>query len=207
MKSFEHDDSNTLPLLELPAAAAAATNNNMHHSSSNSLSRLLSNHPNVAQALCFATPVRDEDEEDDLPLNVEPDDDSTLNTCEDTMTSTVYFDSKYAHVVEKRPPMPLFSHFKVSDEEDHIRKIVATDSHNSLNMIRLFNENSTKSQEELQDSSSDDEPVPPPQQPPTAAAVIDRTNVLQHAIPRRRPPSQQVSRRGADSDPSRTSQD
>lgn len=182
---------------EQSTKTSSATTNHHHNvrpSSSNSLSRLLSNHPNVAQALCFATPVRDEDEEDDLPLNLEPDDDSTLNTCEDTMTSTVYFESKYADVVEKRPPMPLFSHFKVSDEQDHIRKIVATDSHNSLNMIRLFNENLTKSQEELPDSSSDEEPALPPP-PPAAAPVIDRTNVLQHAIPRRRPPST----RGVDS--------
>jgi hypothetical protein len=38
-------------------------------------------------------PIRDEDdddEEDDAPLN-EPDDDSTLNTCEDTITSTLYY--------------------------------------------------------------------------------------------------------------------
>jgi hypothetical protein len=146
----------------------------------NHLTRLLSNHPGVANALCFANPVRDEDD-DDLPLNQEPDDDSTLNTCEDTITSTLYFDAKYAHLVEKRPPMPLFSHFKVNEEEDHIRRIVATDSHNSLNMIRLFNENKTNTT--LEESSSDEDqerPPPPPQ--------IDRTNVLQHTIPRRHSP-------------------
>lgn len=146
----------------------------------NHLTRLLSNHPVVANALCFANPVRDEDE-DDLPLNQEPDDDSTLNTCEDTMTSTVYFDAKYAHVVEKRPPMPLFSHFKVNEEEDHIRRIVATDSHNSLNMIRLFNEN--KANASLEETSSDED-----QERPTPPPKIDRTNVLQHAIPRRHSP-------------------
>jgi len=143
---------------------------------SNHLTRLLSNHPGVANALCFANPVRD-DEDDDLPLNQEPDDDSTLNTCEDTITSTVYFDAKYAHLVEKRPPMPLFSHFKVTEEEDHIRRIVATDSHNSLNMIRLFNENKHES---LEDTSSEEEQEQKPR--------VNRSNVLQHSIPRSHSP-------------------
>ena len=138
---------------------------------SNPVSRLLNNHPGVANALCFATPIRDDDD-DAAPLN-EPDDDSTLNTCEDTITSTLYFDAKYAHLVEKRPPMPLFSHFKVNEEEDHIRRIVATDSHNSLNMIRLMNENSNHV---LEETSSEEE----------EQQQVDRSNVLQHAIPRQR---------------------
>ena len=59
----------------------------------NSFLRFLNNHQGVTNALCFAMPIRDEDdddEEDDAPLN-EPDDDSTLNTCEDTITSTLYY--------------------------------------------------------------------------------------------------------------------
>jgi hypothetical protein len=150
-------------------------------SSSNHLSRLLTNHPGVANALCFANPIRD-DEDDDLPLN-EVDDDSTLNTCEDTITSTLYFDAKYAHLVEKRPPMPLFSHFKVTEEEDQIRRIVATDSHNSLNMIRLMNEHSRGSPS-LPESSSDEEAVPAVT--PRPRRPQPKSNVLQHALPPRR---------------------
>ena len=123
----------------------------------NSFSRFLNNHQGVANALCFATPIRDEDDdddEDDAPLN-EPDDDSTLNTCEDTITSTLYFDAKYSHLVENRPPMPLFHHFKVN-EEDQIRRIVATDSHNSLKMIRRMND-ASGSPVRLEDYSSEEE--------------------------------------------------
>lgn len=146
----------------------------------NSFSRFLSNHHGVASALCFATPVRDDDDDDDaVPLN-EPDDDSTLNTCEDTITSTLYFDAKYSHLVEKRPPMPLFPHFKVSEEENHIRRIVATDSHNSLNLLRLMNQ--SRAQVQLEDSSSEEDettfsPVVKEVKPPM-------TQVLRHAIPR-----------------------
>ena len=137
----------------------------------NSFSRFLSNHPSVVNALCFATPIRDEDD-DPVPLN-EHDDDSTLNTCEDTVSSTLIFDSRFSHLVEKRPPMPLFPHFKVSEEENHIRRIVATDSHNSLNLIRLMDQ--SRDQVQLQDSSSDEDETPVAPQAP---------QVLRHHIPR-----------------------
>lgn len=137
-----------------------------------SFSRFLSNHQGVANALCFATPIRDEEDEA-VPLN-EHDDDSTLNTCEDTVTSTLIFDSKFSHVVEKRPPMPLFPHFKVSEEENHIRRIVATDSHNSLKLIRLMNQ--SQAQVQLQDSSSEEDETPVAPQAP---------QVLRHHIPRK----------------------
>lgn len=99
-------------------------------------SRLL----NPSLALCFATPVRgteEEPEEHDM-RSVDNSDTNTLNTCEDTITSTLYFDSKYAHIQESRPPMPLFSQFKVGRADDEIRTIMATDSHSSLRMIKLM---------------------------------------------------------------------
>lgn len=151
------------------------------------MSRFFNNHQNVANALCFATPVREDGDDDAAPLN-EPDDDSTLNTCEDTITSTLYFDSKYSHLVEKRPPMPLFHHFKVTEEEDHIRRIVATDSHNSLKMIRLMNPLTEKGVQ-LQDSSSDEE-IPPAPPRVAAHATLQQPEVLQHVLPRRRTTSQ-----------------
>jgi hypothetical protein len=144
----------------------------------NSFSRFLSNHQGMANALCFATPIRDDDDDDAVPLN-EPDDDATLNTCEDTISSTIYFDAKYSHLVEKRPPMPLFPHFKVSEEENHIRRIVATDSHNSLNLLRLMDQ--SRAQVQLEDSSSeDDETHPPIKTPP----IKPTPQVLRHSIPR-----------------------
>lgn len=145
----------------------------------NSFSRFLSNHQIVANALCFATPIRDDDDDDDaMPLN-KPDDDSTLNTCEDTITSTLYFDEKYSHVVEKRPPMHLFPHFKVSAEENHIRRIVATDSHNSLNLLRMMNQSQVQVQ--LEDSSSEEDGISPPIKTPPVNPV---PQVLRLTIPR-----------------------
>jgi hypothetical protein len=100
-------------------------------------SRLL----NPSLALCFATPVRgteEEPEEMDMK-SVDNSDTATLNTNgEDTITSTLYFDAKYAHIQESRPPMPLFNQFKIGQAKDEIRTIMATDSHSSLRMIKLM---------------------------------------------------------------------
>lgn len=71
--------------------------------------------------------------------SVDNSDTATLNTNgEDTITSTLYFDSKYAHIQESRPPMPLFNQFKIGQAKDEIRTIMATDSHSSLRMIKLM---------------------------------------------------------------------
>jgi hypothetical protein len=106
---------------------------------SNSFSRFLSSHQgNLVTALCFATPVHDEEEPNEI-LKTESDC-NTLNTAEDTITSTLFFERKYAHIVEHRPPMPLFSDFKVEDDQNELRRIVASDSHNSMKMIRLMGE-------------------------------------------------------------------
>jgi hypothetical protein len=107
-------------------------------------SRLL----NPSLALCFATPVRGTEEEPDEQdlRSVDNSDTNTLNTCEDTITSTLYFDSKYAHIQESRPPMPLFSQFKVGQADDEIRTIMATDSHSSLRMIKLMQQQQQQQQ-------------------------------------------------------------
>ncbi|KAG7367963.1 hypothetical protein IV203_030706 [Nitzschia inconspicua] len=101
-------------------------------------SRLL----NPSLALCFATPVRgteEEPDETDMKSVDNNSDTATLNTNgEDTITSTLYFDSKYAHIPETRPPMPLFNQFKIGQAKDEIRTIMATDSHSSLRMIKLM---------------------------------------------------------------------
>ena len=120
-------------------------------------SRLL----NPSLALCFATPIRGTEEEVDETVlrSTDASDTNTLNTCEDTISSTVVFDSKYSHVVETRPPMPLFNQFKIGHQKDEIRTIVATDSHSSLKMIKLLQEVQDPHQKakpvDLEDSSSD----------------------------------------------------
>ena len=112
-------------------------------------SRFLSNHKVVANALCFATPIREAEEEvEDCSDTI------TLNTCEDTITSTLYLDNKYSHIQEKRPPMPLFQSFRV---EEDLRRIVATDSHNSMKMISLMKEVHAGTDMRLDSSSEDEE--------------------------------------------------
>lgn len=112
----------------------AANSSNNHVPTS--FSRLL----NPSIALCFATPIRGtEEEQDDTDVkSVDNSETGTLNTCEDTITSTVYFENKYSHLVETRPPMPLFHQFKIGQDKDEIRNIMATDSHSSLKMIKML---------------------------------------------------------------------
>ena len=112
---------------------------------SNSFSRFLSSHNpgKLVNALCFATPIHDEDDHHQGGSNdiIKMESDcNTLNTAEDTITSTILFERKYAHLVENRPPMPLFSDFKVEDDQNELGRIVASDSHNSLKLIRLLGE-------------------------------------------------------------------
>jgi hypothetical protein len=135
----------------------AQSNSTMNNTRQSTLSRLL----NPSVALCFATPVRGttEEAEDSVLRSQDGSDTNTLNTCEDTITSTLYFDNKYSHVVETQPPMPLFSQFKLGHEKDEIHTIVVTDSHSSLKMIRLLQEVQddphTRTPVELEDSSTD----------------------------------------------------
>ena len=129
---------------------------------SNSFSRFLSSHQgNLVNALCFATPIDEEDDDDDEVneiLKTDSDDDcNTLNTAEDTVTSTLFFESKYAHIVEHRPPMPLFSDFKVEDDQNELRRIVASDSHNSLKMIRLSKSVPSSGKVELEESEEEED--------------------------------------------------
>lgn len=108
-------------------------------------SRLL----NPSLALCFATPIRGtEEEQEELDLkSVDHSDTATLNTNgDDTITSTLYFDSKYAHIQESTPPMPLFSQFKIGQSKDEIRTIMATDSHSSVKMIKIMEQDKKKTQ-------------------------------------------------------------
>lgn len=89
--------------------------------------RFLSSNPVVARSLCFANPIRDDDSDYDASSVVS--DSNTLNTAEDTMTSTVYYETtKLAGLRQTHPPMPLFNNYSVQDD---IHKIVETGSHSS----------------------------------------------------------------------------
>ena len=128
-----------------PSAASSTRNEKKTSSLKTDFSRLL----NPSLALCFATPIRgteEEQEEQDLK-SLDHSDTATLNTNgDDTITSTLYFDSKYAHIQESTPPMPLFSQFKIGQAKDEIRTIMATDSHSSVRMIKIMKKNQQQHQ-------------------------------------------------------------
>lgn len=108
----------------------------------NPISKFLSNHQGFANALCFATPVRDEDEmeeefkDDHNDNNSLASDANTLNTCEDSM---LMLDHKLAQMSQNQPPMPLFHDFKVNQNEpEGLRRIVDSDTHSSANLMLLW---------------------------------------------------------------------
>ena len=58
--------------------------------------------------LCFTNPIRSEEGN----AQVENQD------CDDTVASTVYFDAKYEHVIQTKPPMPLYMEYSVLVTEE-----------------------------------------------------------------------------------------
>lgn len=88
----------------------------------NPFSRFLSNHPVIANSLCFATPIRDSDDDDNNSVVSES---NTLNTAEDTITSTQYYEQvKLAGLKQKNPPMPLFNSSQI-ETGDEIRQVLS----------------------------------------------------------------------------------
>jgi hypothetical protein len=99
----------------------------------NVLSRFLSNHPALMNSLCFATPIRGDSDMGDAASVVS--DSNTLNTAEDTITSTLYYETtKLAGLKQKNPPMPLFNSHAVEAKDD-IHTIVVTRSHSSFKLL------------------------------------------------------------------------
>lgn len=92
----------------------------------NPLSRFLSSHPVIAHSLCFATPIKDSNDTDcnddvkDGTSTVVSDTNSLNNsTADDTMTSTVYYETtKLAGLFQKSPPMPLFNNYCLRERDD-----------------------------------------------------------------------------------------
>eukprot|EP00554_Chaetoceros_debilis_P012243 CAMPEP_0194111556 /NCGR_PEP_ID=MMETSP0150-20130528/10539_1 /TAXON_ID=122233 /ORGANISM="Chaetoceros debilis, Strain MM31A-1" /LENGTH=455 /DNA_ID=CAMNT_0038801031 /DNA_START=451 /DNA_END=1818 /DNA_ORIENTATION=+ len=81
--------------------------------------------------LCFANPIF-EKEEDDMRIRRRKDkcsDEVTID--EETITSTLYFDARYEHVVETRQPMPLYSDYSVldGDSDNQIIKLYESGRH------------------------------------------------------------------------------
>ena len=70
--------------------------------------------------------------------------DGVIQEDDETVASTLYWDAKYSHVVEKRPPLRLSSSFRV-DENDDLLHIFQSGSHKSTKSIYCTNsENSSR---------------------------------------------------------------
>jgi hypothetical protein len=108
------------------------------------LSRFLTSSPPVCMAsLCFATPIRgdsslvEDDDDDVVDVHHRNDgasvvsDSNTLNTAEDTITSTLYYETtKLAGFKPTNPPMALYNSHAVGTQDD-IHQIVRSRSHQS----------------------------------------------------------------------------
>lgn len=125
----------------------------------NPISKFLSNHQGFANALCFATPVRDEEDEDDELKEEDPHDGAslasdanTLNTCEDSM---MMLDRKLALMSKNQPPMPLFHDFKVNQNEpEGLRRMVEDETHSSANLMNLWRQQRQEGKNPLLDGGN-----------------------------------------------------
>jgi hypothetical protein len=82
--------------------------------------------------LCFANPIQSDGEDQDLQQQQDNHDG------DETITSTLYFESKYEHVVQSRPPMPLYREYLVPVNESHddeVSRIVQNGTHKSIHML------------------------------------------------------------------------
>jgi hypothetical protein len=105
-------------------------------------SRFLTSNPVIMNSLCFATPVRESFEFDAASV---VSDSMTLNTAEDTITSTLYYETtKLAGLTQKNPPMPLFNSHAVEARDD-IHKIVTSRSHSSVKMFDMYKQHPDES--------------------------------------------------------------
>jgi len=80
--------------------------------------------------LCFANPILDEEDEE---IELQRADEITVGD-EETVTSTLYFDAKYAHVVETHPPMALYPSCRVGRDAD-LLDIFQSGSHKTITSI------------------------------------------------------------------------
>uniref|UniRef100_A0A6U3F0D7 Uncharacterized protein n=1 Tax=Entomoneis paludosa TaxID=265537 RepID=A0A6U3F0D7_9STRA len=126
-----------------PPRSPEASNSPSSARPKDAFSRFLTNNPVLANSLCFATPIRGSQDEGDVPLdsNSVVSDTNTLNTAEDTITSTLYYEQvKLAGLKQKNPPMPLFGAYEVKANDD-IRNVATSDSYSSLMMQAWVRQN------------------------------------------------------------------
>eukprot|EP00555_Chaetoceros_dichaeta_P001466 CAMPEP_0198277666 /NCGR_PEP_ID=MMETSP1447-20131203/65970_1 /TAXON_ID=420782 /ORGANISM="Chaetoceros dichaeta, Strain CCMP1751" /LENGTH=228 /DNA_ID=CAMNT_0043972705 /DNA_START=1370 /DNA_END=2056 /DNA_ORIENTATION=- len=100
--------------------------------------------------LCFANPILD-DEED---IKLQRADDMMLED-EETVASTLFFDAKYAHVVEEQPPFALYPSFQVT-KDDSLVDIFQSASHKTITSIYCPNPPSPPKKESRMESMADD---------------------------------------------------
>ena len=142
----------------------------------NPVHRFLSSHPVIMNSLCFASPVKDSrsHEPAEVPLDASMHSEA-LSTAEDTVTSTVYYETtKLAGLQQKNPPMPLFDSFQVEDKDgEEIHRIVATHSHSSQRLremfrqqqdwkVDLFDDDEEENSEEEDQVMQHEDDIPPP---------------------------------------------
>eukprot|EP00559_Dactyliosolen_fragilissimus_P006927 CAMPEP_0184869976 /NCGR_PEP_ID=MMETSP0580-20130426/36046_1 /TAXON_ID=1118495 /ORGANISM="Dactyliosolen fragilissimus" /LENGTH=428 /DNA_ID=CAMNT_0027371829 /DNA_START=288 /DNA_END=1574 /DNA_ORIENTATION=+ len=95
---------------------------------------------NVSSILCFANPVYEEEEVNRINKIRRTETigcDSDLDA--DTISSTIFFDSKYDNIIESKAPVPLFNEYLVPencDKENAIREIFESGSHKSIKTIQ-----------------------------------------------------------------------
>lgn len=89
----------------------------------------------TAAILCFASPIIDEDEAQCLSFRRSS---PPMHADDDTITSTLYFDAKYEHVVQNQAPIPIYNEYAVplnDTEEESIWKIYVSGSHKTIQSI------------------------------------------------------------------------
>ena len=135
---------------------------------SNPFSRFLSNNPAIVNALCFANPIRDSADLCDAGSVVS--DSNTLNTAEDTITSTLYYEkTKLAGLKQKNPPVPLFNCFAVEPKDD-IHQIVLTHSHSSVKLLDMYGGKKQSQQPIVEEVDIESTPPSTPGRPPFRGA-------------------------------------
>lgn len=117
--------------------------------SRNSFSKFLSHHKSsTGSMLCFANPIFDS--QDDDPRQNHKGDNSTVND-EETITSTQYFDAKYAHLVEQQTPVALYREWSLEekDSKDDIVKMFEAGMQKSIKIVHVnANMNSSSAENE-----------------------------------------------------------
>jgi hypothetical protein len=83
--------------------------------------------------LCFANPIVDSESGD---TKLQQGDDFTVD--DETITSTLYFDAKYEHLVENQQPIPLYSEFSIMyGESDDIMQMFYSQENKKMRSVSL----------------------------------------------------------------------